>query len=283
MNILTFDIEDWFHILDNPETKGVSEWSKFESRIHQNMETIFNILQVNNQKATFFCVGWIAEKYPEIIRKIVDSGFEIGSHTHYHQLVYEQSPLEFEKDLIKSIATLESVSGQKIKYFRAPGFSITNETPWAIETLIKNGIEIDCSLFPTERSHGGFNNYGKAEPVWIEYDGMKIKELPINLHSILGKEIVFSGGGYFRLFPYGMIKNFTKKSDYVMTYFHPRDFDAKQPMVPGLSVFRKFKSYYGLKLTEAKLTTWLKDFEFIDINSANERIDWIKARNLKMN
>ena len=149
MNILTFDIEDWFHILDNPETKGVSEWSKFESRIHQNMEIIFNILRTNNQKATFFCVGWIAEKYPEIIRTIVDSGFEIGSHTHYHQLVYEQSPKEFEIDLIKSIDTLESVSGQKIKYFRAPGFSITNETPWAIETLRKHGIEIGFSFFPT--------------------------------------------------------------------------------------------------------------------------------------
>ena len=133
MNILTFDIEEWFHILDNSSTKTINEWSNFESRIHVNMERLFLILEKADQKATFFCLGWIAETYPEIIRQIVDKGYEIGSHTRMHQLVYEQNPEEFRKDVDHSIKTLEDISGQKVKYFRAPGFSIREDNKWAFE------------------------------------------------------------------------------------------------------------------------------------------------------
>jgi polysaccharide deacetylase family protein (PEP-CTERM system associated) len=274
MNILTFDIEDWFHILDNPDTKGISEWSKFESRLSQNMDLILNLLAESNQKATFFCVGWIAEQHPLEIKRIIEAGHEIGSHTHLHQLVYEQSATGFKEDLRKSIDILQQVSGQKIKYFRAPGFSITSETPWAFEALLENGIEIDSSVFPASRAHGGFQQFGTAKPAIIECKGMQLKEFPINTHRIFGKDLIFSGGGYFRLLPYRIIKKFTEQSDYVMTYFHPRDFDAEQPMVPGLSLSRKFKSYYGLKNTETKLKNWLQDFNFVDINQAEKQILW---------
>jgi polysaccharide deacetylase family protein (PEP-CTERM system associated) len=274
MNILTFDIEDWFHILNNPHTKGPAEWAKFESRLEPNLDTILSMLSDNKYKSTFFIVGWIAEKYPKQIKRIVDAGHEIGTHTHLHQLVYEQSPKEFEEDLKKSIGVLEDISGNKVKYFRAPGFSITAETPWAFEILLNNGIEIDSSVFPASRSHGGFQQFRVAAPSIIECKGMQIKEFPINTHRVFGKDIIFSGGGYFRLLPYQNIKNFTEKSTYVMTYFHPRDFDSNQPMVPGLNLFRKFKSYYGLKKTECKLRNWLNDFDFIDIDQANNLIEW---------
>ena len=125
MKILTFDIEDWFHILDNNETKSISEWSKFDSRLKLEMDFIYDILDKSKQSATFFIVGWIAEKYPEIIREISDRGFEIGSHSHLHQLVYEQDKKTFYNDVEKSIKTLEDCTGKKIKTFRAPGFSIT--------------------------------------------------------------------------------------------------------------------------------------------------------------
>ena len=274
MNILTFDIEDWFHILDNPDTKGITEWSKFESRLAQNMDTIFSILEDHQQKATFFVVGWIAEKHPEQIKRILDAGHEIGSHTYLHQLVYELTPEAFEQDLQRSIGVLEDISGNKVNYFRAPGFSITSETPWAFEALLNNGIEIDSSVFPASRAHGGFQQFGTAKPAMIECKGMQLKEFPINTHRIVGKDLIFSGGGYFRLFPYSTIKKFTQKSEYVMTYFHPRDFDANQPMIPGLSTVRKFKSYYGLKHTETKLRKWLADFEFEDLHQANSMVDW---------
>lgn len=275
MNILTFDIEDWFHILDNEQTQNVLEWSNFESRLEHSMDIIFEILSYNNQEATFFIVGWIAEKHPNIIKKISDLGYEIGSHTHHHQLVYNQTAKDFNEDLKKSIDTLQQISGKKVKSFRAPGFSITPKTPWAFESLIKNGIEIDCSIFPTKRAHGGYPNFGSNEPVLLEFEGNIIKEFPINVTNILGQETIFSGGGYFRLLPYSIINKLSKKSNYIMSYFHPRDFDKNQPIVPGLNMARKFKSYYGLSTTKNKLEKWIKDFEFIDLKTADSKIDWM--------
>jgi polysaccharide deacetylase family protein (PEP-CTERM system associated) len=274
MNILTFDIEEWFHILDNDSTKTEAEWSNYESRIHKNMETIYNIIEASNSKASFFVVGWIAEKYPEVVREINRRGYEIGSHTHLHQLVYEQDRNTFYKDVERSIKTIEDCVGSKVSMFRAPGFSITEENKWAFEVLHELGIEIDCSVFPASRSHGGFSSFGAPRPSIIKYNGVEIKELPINYSSVLSKPVIFSGGGYFRLFPYPLIKKWTQSSDYVMTYFHPRDFDAGQPVIKDLSSARKFKSYVGIEGAEKKLDKWLHDFEFIDIETADKQIDW---------
>lgn len=277
MNILTFDIEEWFHILDNESTKSINEWKNYEVRIHQNMERIFNILESTNTKATFFCLGWVANTYPEVIKEIVSRGYEVGTHTNMHQLVYEQKPHEFEKDLESSIKKIEDICGQKVKYFRAPGFSITKNEKWAFEILVKYGIEIDCSIFPTFRAHGGFPSYNQSIPSIIKYNGIVLKELPMNYKKIAGRPIIYSGGGYFRLFPYSIIKKWTKNSNYVMSYLHPRDFDPNQPKIKELSQFRKFKSYVGLKSSSKKLELWLNDFSFIDIETANIAIDWNKV------
>lgn len=274
MNILTFDIEEWFHILDNDSTKTVDKWGNYEVRIHRNMDRIFNVLEKTNTKATFFCIGWIAEKYPEVIREIIHRGFEIGSHTRMHQLVYDQTKLEFSNDVEHSIKTLEDISGTKVKYFRAPGFSITENETWAFEVLLKNGIEVDCSIFPSSHGHGGFPSYPKALPSLINYRGQLIKELPINSKSLYGKSIIFSGGGYFRLIPYWFINKWINETDYVMTYLHPRDFDTEQPVIKELSSFRKFKSYYGLQGSIKKLERLLNDFDFIDINTAVKTLNW---------
>jgi len=274
MKILTFDIEEWFHILDNKETKGESDWISFESRIHNNMDTIFEIIDNTNSKATFFVVGWIAERYPLVVKEIVNRGFEIGSHTHLHQLVYDQDRQTFFNDIERSIKTLEDTTGKKVRSFRAPGFSITEKNKWAFEVLHELGIEIDASVFPAGRAHGGFASYKEAKPSILEYNGIQLKEFPINTHNIFGKPVIFSGGGYFRLLPYHIIKSWTSSADYVMTYFHPRDFDYEQPLVPGLSLPRRFKSYVGLKECQPKLDQWLKDFDFVDLETANKNIIW---------
>jgi polysaccharide deacetylase family protein (PEP-CTERM system associated) len=274
MNILTFDVEEWFHLLDNSSTKTIKEWSNFESRIHANMERIFLILKKTDQRATFFCLGWIAETYPEIIRQIVDHGYEIGSHTRMHQLVYGQKPEEFRQDVEYSIKTLEDISGHKVKYFRAPGFSIREDNKWAFEILSELGIEVDSSIFPGLRAHGGFPSYKSPVPSILKHKGIKLKEFPINYAILWGNPVIFSGGGYFRLFPYTLIKHWTTNSDYIMTYLHPRDFDATQPIINDLSIIRKFKSYVGIKNAENKLKKWLSDFEFTDIGTATQKIDW---------
>lgn len=280
MKILTFDIEEWFHILDNEATKTEAEWEGFESRLHGNMDKIHGMLE--EQKATFFCLGWVARKYPEVLKEIDRKGHEIATHSDLHQLAYEQNRKTFEQDLERSIKSIEDVIGKKVRTYRAPGFSLMEQNKWVFEVLIKNGIEIDASIFPANRSHGGFAQFGHAEPCWIDIDGMRMKEFPINLSSFAGKNLIFSGGGYFRLFPYQLLDVMTKNSDYVMTYFHPRDFDSEQPMVPGLNVIRKFKSYYGLKDCLPKLYKLIKKHEFVDIRTAESSIDWEKAKIVKL-
>ena len=282
MRILTFDIEEWFHLLDNESTKTEKEWNKFPVRIYENMERIFSILEESNSKASFFVLGWIAEKYPNVVREICDRGYEIGSHTTLHQLVYSQDRNSFFQDVDRSIKTLEDLIGKKVKMFRAPGFSITEENLWAFEVLCELGIEIDSSVFPASRAHGGMPKYDVAQPSLLKYNGIQLKEFPISTASIFNKPLIFSGGGYFRLLPYSVIKNLTKNSDYVMSYFHPRDFDFNQPVIKNLPIHRKFKSYIGIKNAENKLRKWVSDFEFTDIKKANDAINWNNVKIIEL-
>lgn len=282
MNILTFDVEEWFHLLDNDSTRSEEQWKNYEVRIHENMERIFNILDDTNTKATFFIIGWIAKTYPELVKQIAEK-YEIGSHTMNHQLVWQQSPTEFREDVDSSVKFLQDLTGKPVKYFRAPGFSIRESESWAFEILHDLGIEVDCSVFPAHHAHGGFPSYGKAEPTIIEVNGKRIKEFPISCREMGGSHIIYQGGGYFRLFPYTLIKRWAKQDwDYLLSYIHPRDLDAGQPVVPGLSAARRFKSYVGLAGAEKKLRKFLKDFHFTDIATANSSINWTKARIIKL-
>jgi hypothetical protein len=151
---------------------------------------------------------------------------------------------------------------------------------WVFDILLSQGIEIDSSIFPASRSHGGFPSYNAIEPSILQYDGMRLKEFPINYTTILGKPIIYSGGGYFRLFPYSCIKHWVKDTAYMMTYFHPRDFDAAQPKIPSLPLMRTIKSYIGLSTAFNKFQKLLKDFKFIDIAEADKLIDWEKVRTI---
>jgi len=283
MNILTFDIEEWFHLLDHPSTRSEKHWVKFESRIEKNLERILMMLSDNDIKATFFCLGWIAENYPNLVKKIADSGYEIACHSSRHQLAYDQSKSEFRGDLIKAKRDIEDASGLGVKCYRIPGFSLIDDNLWALEILSREGFEVDCSVFPAARGHGGLPSFKNEGPTLIELSNeKKIKELPLNTTSVFGNRLVFSGGGYFRLFPYPILKNFFQKSDYVMTYFHPRDFDPDQPVIKDLSPLRKFKSYYGLSKAENKLRRLMKDFDFIDVQTAVKKIDWNEMPKIKI-
>ena len=142
MKILSFDIEDWFHILDNPETSNPTSWEKMPSRLEAGVDRILSLLSDTNQPATFFCLGWVVEKHPNVIKKIVNSGNHLGTHSHAHQLAYDQSKNQFEEDLWRSIDTLQQVSGTKIDTYRAPGFSITSKNLWAFEVLYRLVLQL---------------------------------------------------------------------------------------------------------------------------------------------
>jgi len=274
MNILTFDIEEWFHLLDFDATRTEAYWGKYEVRIHENMDRVFRILDDTNTKATFFIIGWIAKTYPELVRQIADK-YQIGCHTMNHQLVWQQSPAEFREDVETGVKMLEDICGKKVECFRAPGFSIRETEGWAYEILNELGIKYDCSVFPAAHAHGGMPSYPKPAPGIIEYKGIQMKEFPVGFKTIAGKHIIFSGGGYFRLCPYSRIRKWSQESsEYLMAYIHPRDLDAGQPMLEGLPATRKFKSYVGLKGAEKKLRRWLTDFQFIDVATAEGLVDW---------
>lgn len=283
MKILTFDIEDWFHILDHPTTKDVAGWSNFPSRIDMGVDRILSMLDDHNTKATFFCLGWVGEKFPHIVKRIANSGHQIGSHSFAHQLVYQQSANEFKSDLKKSVDTLQQIIGQKVNSYRAPGFSITRESAWALECLIEQGIETDCSVFAANRGHGGVPQLENATQPFILNSNMGVlKCFPMNAIQIFGRKFVFSGGGYFRILPFSANYLAFSSSRYVMTYFHPRDFDPGQPRLRDLSYYRTFKSYVGLKTSERRLRKILGAFRFQTVENAQQEIEWHRVRQIDL-
>jgi polysaccharide deacetylase family protein (PEP-CTERM system associated) len=277
MNILTFDIEDWYNCDFISEN---FDWSKYEVRIYDGVYRILNELDKHNIKGTFFCLGWLAENHPSVIKSIYNAGHQIGCHSYQHQLSTRFTPSQFKEDTYKAKSLIEDVIGDEVNCFRAPGFSITENNKWAIEILCELNFKYDCSVFPAKHDYGGMPNYGNSEPSILEYNGYSIKEFPINIHTIAGHNLVFSGGGFFRLFPYWLIKKWGKESEYMMTYFHPRDFDPNQPVIKALPLMRKFKSYVGLHHSFAKFKKILSDFEFVNIALADNLIDWNSSKKI---
>lgn len=274
MKVLTFDIEEWFHLLDNDATRSEEQWLSFEKRIESNVGRIMDVLDSTNTRATFFIIGWIAKKYPQLVKRIAER-YEVGSHTMNHQLVWQQGRDIFREDVFSSVKLLEDLTGKKVTAFRAPGFSIRESEEWAFEILHEAGITTDCSVFPASHAHGGMPSYPIQKPSVISCQGVEMKEFPITYKSLAGKHLIFSGGGYFRLTPYWLIKKWTKEqNDYLMSYIHPRDLDPGQPRITELSPLRRFKSYCGIKTAERKLRRWLTDFDFVDLATADKSIDW---------
>ncbi len=274
MNILTFDIEEWFHILDFEDTRTADQWDNYEVRIYQNVDRILDILENTSTKATFFVIGWVAKTYPDVVRRIADQ-YQIGTHSMSHQLVWQQSPAEFKADIESCVKTLEDITGKKVECFRAPGFSIRESEAWAFDVLAELGIKYDSSVFPAHHAHGGIPSFPDAAPTIVVHNGVELKEFPVGFKTIAGRHIVFSGGGYFRLCPYPLLHRWSSQSgNYMLAYLHPRDFDSGQPMLDNLPLKRKFKSYVGLKPAAAKLQKWLTDFEFTDIATADSLTNW---------
>lgn len=274
MNILTFDIEDWYNCDFISED---FEWEKFEVRIYDGVNRILDELDIMNLKGSFFVLGWIAEHHPDIVREIHKRGHHIGCHSYQHELSFRFDEKEFKQDTLKAKHLIEDVIGLEVNAFRAPGFSITKNNVWALKCLAGLGFKYDCSMFPAYHDYGGMPSYGNGIPKRIDTgDGIYIKEFPINIKPILNHNLVFSGGGFFRIFPYWLIRHWVNSSEYIMSYFHPRDFDIGQPVIRSLPLMRKFKSYIGINGAFSKFQKFLNDFKFYNILQADKMIDWDK-------
>ena len=279
MNILTFDIEDWW-VYDYYK---IGNRSDYLPRLNFYLSEILDLLDKRNFKATFFCLGEVARNNPEIIKRIHSRGHHIGCHSYNHRFIFDLTPEEFNQDTKLALKCIEDVIGIKVDSYRAPAFSITQKSIWALNILAENGIKNDCSIYPYNRGIGGFSSFSEKMPTIIKTSYFEIKEFPMSSSKFFGKNLSFSGGGYFRLTPYYLIKNCTMKSKYIMTYFHIKDFDYMQEKKVGLlkeesRISRYFKDYYGLKKSYNKFQKYLNDFEFISVKQASDLIDWSNVK-----
>ena len=285
MNILTFDIEEW--ALEKAKAGG-GDAERF-IRFDEMLERTLDLLQRNQLHATCFCTGKMAEEFPHIIHKLAELGHEIACHSHLHQWCNKMTKEEFENDTYIAINTIEQCIGKKVLGYRAPAFSITEKTPYAFEILSKNGIVYDASVFPAQRDFGGFPSFGSAVPSRIRYNNVEILEFPIPIANVFRKDIAWSGGGYFRLMPYPMISYLKNHSNYTMSYFHLNDL-LKEPWKlmskeryeeyfkePGTlknRIVRMIKGNISVGNTFNKLSKFIKTGDFINIQTAIEKIDW---------
>jgi len=219
-------------------------------------------------KGTFLSVGWIGEKYPDLIRRLSNAGHEIGCHSYWHRLVYMLTPDEFRKDLEACLQILRELSQQPVTVFRAPGFSMKSECFWAYPILRENGIEIDVSIVPATRDHGGIDGFPR-DPFQLRTSSGQIKVFPVSVWNVAGKTVPFSGGGYLRLFPLSLIKlGFSQNmrdGRPCMTYIHPREVNINQPRLK-LPLKKYIKYYVGISTVVDKLRALLCTYRFTTVS-----------------
>lgn len=254
-DIISFDIEDWFHILDLQHTPDFDRWHRLEGRVVRNVEILLQTLEQHQVTATFFFLGWIAEQYPSLVRLVQSKGHEVASHGFAHQLVYTQTAGEFYNDIYKAKQVLEDITGVAVLGYRAPGFSITKGTPWAFEQIARAGYKYDSSVFPSKRGHGGLSG-APMHPYTIETKTGVLHEFPLSVVNLFATRLCFFGGGYLRLAPYTLIHMMKRIVNHsgrpVIYYLHPREIDPHHPRLP-MPFMRRFKSYINLRSTLPKL------------------------------
>lgn len=287
MNILSFDIEEWY-IEKTYNGDRKAKYAEFDSVL----DLILKLLDEVNTKATFFCLGELAKSFPLVVRKISQEGHEIGCHSNKHSWLTKLNKQEVVEDTKSAIDALEQCVGKKVLSYRAPAFSIGDKNKWAFQVLRECGIERDASVFPAVRDFGGFSSFNQKVPTLLKCNDFMLKEFPISTVSILGTEIVYSGGGYFRFFPYSFINHQMNHQTYVMTYFHIGDLIPQTSKLMTRIEYEKYfkenasllsrtmrylKSNIGTKGAFNKLLKLIKSNDFISLEEADRKIDWKKV------
>ena len=265
VNALSFDIEDWFHMVEIEAVADPKKWDSLPSLVERETDWIVATLAEKKTRATFFVLGWIAERHPRLVKRIADAGHELGTHSHWHRRVDQLTPAEFREDLRRSIDVIQQAGGKKVLGFRAPSFSITPGAEWAIDVLHDAGLVYDASLFPARRGHGGYPCEQAPHRFTKAPSGRPMLELPMSIMQLGPTRLPFSGGGYLRLLPPWLIRRgfskFNRADLPVVVYLHPRDFAPDCPVVP-MPLYRRFKCYVGLKTGKGKLRMLLDTYRF---------------------
>ena len=315
-HILTFDIEEWFHLVGVRAMDDRSRWDSLEPTVEPLTDAILTLLSQYNTKATFFMLGWVAERYPKLVQRIANEGHELASHSHWHYEVYKHTPGSFHADLERSIKAIEDAAGIKVHGFRAPSFSLTPGCEWAWDIMLDLGLTYDASVFPTARAHGGYpcgigsrnspllregagggwrviesiqpgnrsttarhppptppsregssSTTDKSSPFLTlpTPTGRSIRVLPMSVMRFLGRPLAFSGGGYFRVWPWRLVqRGFQQHDDQgrpAVLYLHPWDFAPNGPALP-MRPHQRFKCYHHRDQTETRLRMLLERYRF---------------------
>lgn len=260
-NALTIDVEDYFQVSAFAPYLARQSWNERECRVERNVDRILQLLDQQKTKATFFTLGWIAERYPALIQKIAVQGHELASHGYGHERATDLSPAQFTNDIQTAKHILEDLGGQEVKGYRAPSFSIGAQNPWAFDCLSKAGYRYSSSVYPIAHDHYGMPD----SPRFSHVVRPGLAEIPVTTIRIMGRNFPASGGGYFRLFPYSLSRwmmnrvNATDAQSGIF-YFHPWEIDEKQPRIDGVSNKTKFRHYVNISRMEQKLSRLLREF-----------------------
>jgi polysaccharide deacetylase family protein (PEP-CTERM system associated) len=263
INALTIDVEDYFQVSAFAPYIRRDEWDRRECRVERNVGRVLELLAAHGVQATFFTLGWIAERYPQLVREIVAQGHELASHGHGHQRASELDPAAFRDDVSRAKAVLEDVSGRRVRGYRAPSFSIGTTNLWAFDVLAETGHHYSSSVYPIRHDH-----YGMPDSPRFAYRlANGLLEVPVTTLRLFNRNLPSSGGGYFRLLPYAvsrwMIGKVNRDDDEsAVFYFHPWEIDVDQPRVAGIDARSRFRHYVNIGRMEQRLRQLLADFRW---------------------
>ncbi len=257
-NALTCELEDWFHILDSDRTPKFEDWAKLPLCAERNVERLLELFEAACVRATFFCLGWMAEQMPHLVKKCQAAGHEIGSHGYAHLMARPFNRALFQADIVRAKAILEDLTGTEVLGYRSPGFSVRNGNTWFFDAVSEAGYRYDASVFPARHGHGGYRGLDPGPHVRATSGGPLV-EIPISTVRFLGRRLCLFGGGYLRITPLPVIRwgagRLRKERRPLIVYVHPREIDPEHHRLP-LGLWRSFKCYHGLKTTYPKLK-WL--------------------------
>ena len=260
-NALTCDVEDWFQVSAFESLIPKESWNKRECRIPRNIDRVLELYDEAGVRGTFFVLGWVAEHYPEVVRRIADQGHEVASHGMQHVRVWDQSADEFRADILRAKQVLEDASGKAVRGYRAASWSLDERTPWAHRIMSEVGYRYSSSIYPIAHDHYGLPN-APTRPFHVRSTG--ILEIPASTTRFLGRNIPASGGGYFRLLPFAVSQRLISRIRRmegmpVVFYFHPWELDPAQPRMSGIDRKTRFRHYLNLGLFENRLIRLLRE------------------------
>ena len=266
VNALTIDVEDYFHVEAFANVIVPDHWGHYPMRVEHNTRSILEMLDCRGIRATFFVLGWVAERCPALVRDICAAGHEIGCHGYGHQMIGRGDERDFSNDIRRAKAVLEQLSGTAIRCYRAPSYSVTVRTLWALEILHEAGFEYDSSIFPVIHDRYGIPDAPRFPHYRVLRDGRRIIEFPPSTLSVYGANIPVAGGGYFRLFPYKLtewaIRRINQKEfQPAMFYLHPWEIDPDQPRIDA-SWQSRFRQYQNLHSAADKFSRLLDQFSW---------------------